>query len=151
MDMFGGSIYQNIVLCQCRWTGIQCISTLFWGVHLPKYSSLPMLVDWYSRHLYPLLGGSICPKYSSLPMLVDWYSRHLYCITQGGPYAKVYLSAKFSLLVVKAYMLYNLYESFYAHCFCCCCSVCYCCPCVIIYTKQQQHEIIRRRRTTTKT
>ena len=124
--MFGGSICQSIVLCQCRWTGIQGISTLFWGVHLPKYSSLPMLVDWYSRHLY--------------------------CITWGGPYAKVYLSAKFSLLVVKAYMLYNLYESFYAHCFCCCCSVCYCCPCVIIYTKQQQqHEIIRRTRTTTKT
>ena len=55
-------------------------------------------------------------KYSSLTMLVDCYS----CISTllpGGPNAKIHLSAKFCLLVVKPYMLYNLYDSFYSHCF----------------------------------
>ena len=82
-------------------------------------------------------GGFLLPKYSSLPMLVDWYSGHLYSIIWGGLYAKVYLSAKFCQLVVRAYMLYNLYESFYSHCFCC--SGCYCCPYVIIYTKNNNN------------
>ena len=88
---------------------------------------------WKTNKAFLLYSWGVhLPKYSSLSMLVDWYSRHLYSITQGGPYAKVYFSAKFCLLVVKAYMLYNLYESFYSHCCFCCCSVCYCCPCVII-------------------
>ena len=116
----------KVVFCQCWWTGIQGISTLF-------------------------PGGCICQ--SIVPCQCWWTGiQGISTLFLGGPSAKVYLSAKFYLLVVKAYMLYNLYESFYSHCFCCCCSVCYCCPCVIIYTKQQQqHEIIRRTRTTTKT
>ena len=113
----------KVVFCQCWWTDIQGISTLF-------------------------PGGSIC---QSIVLCQCWWTgiQGISTLLLGGPSAKVYLSAKFYLLVVKAYMLYNLYESFYSHCFCYC-SVCYC-PCVTIYTKQQQHEIIRRTRTTTKT
>ena len=40
------------------------------GVHLPKYSSLPMLVDWYSRHLYSITWGIHMPKYTCLPHFV---------------------------------------------------------------------------------
>ena len=90
-------------------------------------------------------GGSICQSIFACHVLSTG-SQGIYALVPGGSICQ-------SLFVcqVKAYMLYNLYESFYSHCFCCCCSVCYCCPCVIIYTKQQQHEIIRRTRTTTKT
>ena len=73
-------------------------------------------------------------------------------VTRGVHMLKYTCLPRFCLLVVKAYMLYNLYEGFFSMLFCCC-SVCSCCPCVIIHTKQQQqqqqqHEIMRRTRTT---
>ena len=70
----------KVVFCQCWWTDIQGISTLF-------------------------PGGSIC---QSIVLCQCWWTgiQGISTLLLGGPSAKVYLSAKFYLLVVKAYMLY---------------------------------------------
>ena len=94
-------------VCHVLCTGIQGISALLLGVHLPKYVCLPSFVYWYLRHLCSINGDSICQIMFICHTLCTSI-QDISALLLGGPSAKVCLSAKFGAMVFKASILDSL-------------------------------------------
>ena len=100
------SIGQSRFICQVLCTGIQGIYALVLGGPLATVGSSAKFCVLVFKAFLLWYWGVHWPKWVYLPSFVYWYSRHFCSGTGGGPLAKVGLSAKFCVLVFKAFLLW---------------------------------------------
>ena len=105
--LIGGSINQSRFVCQVWCSSIQGIYSSFTGGSICQSRFIcQVFVYWYSRHLFSINWGVHLPKYVSLPSFcVLVFKASAYALLIGGPLAKVGSSAKFGVAVFKASIL----------------------------------------------
>ena len=129
---------------------LEITSVVIWTLKYHNLYTSSQSNNWYLMPESSWDWGAMC---QSIVLSQCWWTsiQGISTLILGSPSAKVYLSAKFCLLVVKACMLYNLwvflFSLFLLLWFC----LLLLSMCNYIIKQQQQHEIIRRTRTTTKT